>query len=131
MKRQIRRGVYETNSSSCHSLVMCTESEYDAWEKGDMLLYTGWGSYFGDKPEKDHFYTRNQAINFEKHRNSNPLDEDLSDVPDEELNKILSDRGWVTCDEFFYDEYLEAFEETYTTPGGEKIVAFGKYGYDN
>lgn len=130
MKRKIRRGVYETNSSSCHSLVMCTESEYDAWEKGDMLLYTGWGSYFGNKPAKDHFYTRNQAINFEKHRNSNPLDEDLSDVPDEELNEILSDRGWVTCDEFFHDEYLEAFEETYTTPGGEKIVAFGKYGYD-
>lgn len=29
MKRQIRRGVYETNSSSCHSLTMCMESDYD------------------------------------------------------------------------------------------------------
>ena len=90
MKRQIRRGVYETNSSSTHSISMCTESEYDAWENGDLLLYSGYGSYFGDKPVEDHFYTREQAIEFEKHRRSKPLDDDLSDISDEELiNEIL------------------------------------------
>ena len=131
MKRQVRRGVYEINSSSTHSISMCTESEYDAWENGDLLLYSGYGSYFGDKPVEDHFYTREQAIEFEKHRRSKPLDDDLSDISDEELiNEILSDRGWITCNEYFDDEYLETFEETYTTPGGEKVVAFGKYGYD-
>ena len=29
MKKQIRRGVFETNSSSVHSLTMCMESDYD------------------------------------------------------------------------------------------------------
>ena len=33
MKRQIRRGVFETNSSSTHSLVMCSEEEFEAWKK--------------------------------------------------------------------------------------------------
>lgn len=28
MKKQIRRGVFETNSSSVHSLTMCTAEEY-------------------------------------------------------------------------------------------------------
>lgn len=28
MKRQIRRGVFETNSSSVHSLTMCSDDEY-------------------------------------------------------------------------------------------------------
>ena len=28
MKRQIRRGVFETNSSSTHSLTMCSEEEF-------------------------------------------------------------------------------------------------------
>lgn len=32
MKKQIRRGVFETNSSSCHSLTMCSEKEYEKWE---------------------------------------------------------------------------------------------------
>lgn len=34
MKRQIIRGVFETNSSSCHSLTMCTQSDYDKWKDG-------------------------------------------------------------------------------------------------
>lgn len=29
MKRQIRRGVFETNSSSVHSLTMCMESDFN------------------------------------------------------------------------------------------------------
>ena len=29
MKRQIRRGVYETNSSSTHSLTMCSEEDFE------------------------------------------------------------------------------------------------------
>jgi len=33
MKRQIRRGTFETNSSSMHVIVMCMESDYDKWEK--------------------------------------------------------------------------------------------------
>ena len=32
MKRQIRRGVFETNSSSTHSLTMCSEEEFEAWD---------------------------------------------------------------------------------------------------
>ena len=33
--RQIRRGTFETNSSSTHSLTMCSGSDYDAWERGE------------------------------------------------------------------------------------------------
>ena len=28
------------------------------------------------------------------------------------------------------DEYLEYYEEHFVTPSGDKMVAFGKYGYD-
>ena len=28
--RQIRQGVFETNSSSCHSITMCSEEEFKA-----------------------------------------------------------------------------------------------------
>ena len=42
MKRQIRRGVYETNSSSTHSLTMCSEEEFEQWKNGE-LLFDEWG----------------------------------------------------------------------------------------
>ena len=29
MKRQVRRGVFETNSSSTHSITMCSNKEYE------------------------------------------------------------------------------------------------------
>jgi len=44
MKRQIRRGVFETNSSSTHSITMCSKEEYERWEKGELLL-----SYWRDE----------------------------------------------------------------------------------
>lgn len=38
MKRQIRRGVYETNSSSSHSITMCSEEEFEKWKDGKLLF---------------------------------------------------------------------------------------------
>lgn len=37
--RQIRRGVFETNSSSTHSLTMCLKSVYDEWKSGKRIMY--------------------------------------------------------------------------------------------
>lgn len=38
MKIKIRQGVFETNSSSTHSLVICTADEYAAFKNGDLML---------------------------------------------------------------------------------------------
>lgn len=37
MKRRIRCGVFETNSSSTHSICICTKEDYDKWKNGEML----------------------------------------------------------------------------------------------
>lgn len=36
---QVRFGVFETNSSSTHSLVICSDEELDLWKEGK-LVYT-------------------------------------------------------------------------------------------
>ena len=41
MKKQIRRGTFETNSSSTHAIVMCMESDYDRWQECNLYLFTG------------------------------------------------------------------------------------------
>ena len=40
MKRQIRRGVFETNSSSTHSLTMCSRDTYSKWERGEVYRHS-------------------------------------------------------------------------------------------
>lgn len=50
MKKQIRRGVFETNSSSVHSLTMCSNEEYDKWKKGEVLFWE-WDEKFATREE--------------------------------------------------------------------------------
>lgn len=115
MKRQIRRGVYETNSSSTHSLVMCSGEEYDKWCSGEVLFW-----------EREHKFESKEDIIKKLKEKYHDIDWDDED----EVRDIFEDYGIRTSDEYFDDEYLETFEETYTTPNNEKVIAFGKYGYE-
>ena len=38
MKTQIRRGVFETNSSSVHTLSITTTTDWDRFKKGELLM---------------------------------------------------------------------------------------------
>lgn len=129
MKRQIRKGVFETNSSSTHSLTMCLKSDYDKWTNGEVLLYAGWGyGYPKDhRPEENHFYTKEQVIEFEKISKYPPSDD--MDWDSDEAEEYLRENEWYTYDNY-NNEYLEWFDDTFTTPSGEEVVAFGLYGYD-
>lgn len=122
MKRQIRRGVFETNSSSTHSLTMMMKSDYDRWHNEQLYLYSsGYGWEFS-KPVENHLYTRDEAAAFAK---TNRWYKDKEEIDDE----ILKDIGFISWDDEG-SEYLEGFYEEFTTPSGETIVAFGEYGYD-
>ena len=35
--KQVRRGVFETNSSSTHSITICTEDEYEKFKRGELM----------------------------------------------------------------------------------------------
>ena len=99
--RQIRRNVFETNSSSTHSITMCMKSEFDKWVKGE-LVWSRWG----DKLV--------------------PITPEVKASMDEDDRDYLT---YDQFNDWDYLEY-ETFKETYTTPNGEKIVSFGYYGYD-
>ena len=94
MKINIRKNVFETNSSSVHSLCICTEEEFDAWKKGE-LYYNYWDDEFTKNPV-DRWNEDNQTYNG-----------------------------------FFEESWLETYEEHFTTPSGDKMVAFGRYGRDD
>ena len=122
MKRQIRRGVFETNSSSTHSLTMMMKSDYERWHNEKLYLYEGsWGWEY-NKPIKNNLYTRDEAVEFAK---SHMYYKDKKEIYDE----MLRNMGFISWDNK-YNEYLESFYKEFTTPTGEIIVAFGEYGYD-
>ena len=139
---QFRLNVFETNSSSTHSLIMAEDHIYKQWVKGE-LFYNEYnndselsGKEFVTKEEA--FATAQRAYSwltmeqFEKlikgDEIENPEDED------EEIDgyNFFSELGIWPYDIYCKSrgEYLESSEYTYTTPGGEKVRALAFYGYD-
>lgn len=116
--RQIRSDAFETNSSSTHSITMCSAEDYNKWKNGELLVMDC------------EFYTREEAIKNLKEnkwfigRNQNLDWEDANSV-----NETLKDNGYKTYNEYG-DTDFETFEESFVTKNGEKVFAFGRYGYD-
>ena len=131
MKWQIRQHLFETNSSNVHSLTMCMASDYEKWVNGEVLMKDG------------QFLEKDKAIleNVEEIRKyeDGVTEEQIQDYINGkcELTDIVDLYNlydyWKTVDEdnrSIEDCYYDTFEDIFTTPSGEKIVAFGYYGRD-
>ena len=104
MKLQIRTGLFETNSSSTHSLTMCMKDEWEAFKRGDKL-YDHWEGCL-----------------------VNTADVILNEDDDED-----PDGQYYTYEQFEKDiwgNYEEDILHEFTTPSGETVVAFGYAGHD-
>jgi hypothetical protein len=125
MKIQIRRGVFETNSSSVHSLTMCSEEEYNKWRANDLVLVG-----YGDNA----FCTRDEAIALLKEERHWHTDELLyADVDwenEEEVREIFYENDYLTFEKYIDLTHYDKFYGEYITKNGEKVIAFGHYGYD-
>ena len=105
MKRQVRRGVFETNSSSTHSLTMCLQSDYDRWTSGEVLLFKGSGWCYPEdkKPQKNGFYTKEEAIAFEK-VSKYPPSENFDWNDEDAVMEMLHDNDWFDS-EYYWENY--------------------------
>lgn len=126
---QVRHGVFETNSSSTHSITMCKKSEYDAWVKGEVYLNDGWWSMVENENKNKKFLTKEEAMRLiaDSGRYS---DKDLYSLDEKELLEIF-DSECIYNTELYEQmcEYYEEYGEEYTTDSGETIIAFGYYGH--
>lgn len=101
MKRQIRRGVFETNSSSVHSLTMCMDSDFNKWVDGE-LVWSRW---------------EDELV---------PITDEIKKSMEEDEREYLT---YEQFNDYDYIDY-ETFEDSYTTPNGETVKSFGYYGHD-
>jgi len=127
MKRIIRGGVFETNSSSSHSLTLTDLETFEKWKNGELLF----DNYGGE------FYTKEEALEKLKKDGVDVKSKDEwcdeCDCSPEECDcqpDIFRDNDLFSYSDYeeYVNEYSEdVFEEIHTTPGGEKVIAFGHY----
>lgn len=106
--KQIRLGVFETNSSSTHSMVIGTEDQIAKWEAGELFVdgYDTCATVFKTEVELDEM-------------EANATKEDSFYRED-----------WVTSDGWdALNGDLECDSHTFVTPNGDKMVAVVAYGY--
>lgn len=115
MKIQVRRGVFETNSSNTHSLTICTADEYEKFRNNE--LYYDFGSLLTKEQVKEK-YNRYKKAKWYR-----------GETFDEWFENRIENGSYSTYDTFG-SKYLEQFKEDFTTPSGDKMVAFGEFGYD-
>lgn len=128
-KIQIRQGVFETNSSSVHSITVVNNDMYEKWVKGEVLFCMDLEQFCAEDQIPEEFIQK-----FEKFGTKYPK------TSEERLELGLYDAQGVFIT---YDEYTSIvgniYEyETFNTlrtlkgPNGEEMKArvFGYYGYD-
>ena len=148
--RIIRRNTFETNSSSTHSITMCSESDFDKWKNGELYYCQEDGKFYDDAGRSklikeqiihskakynDGKYTYKDVTVDYKDLDKLYTEENLAEITEEEIATYMEEdfdyyELPITYGE--WDEYFEyeKYEDSYTTPNGETVVAFGYYGND-
>lgn len=133
--KQVRRGVFETNSSSTHTLTICSKEEYEGWQRGE-LIYDSYKNKLVDKDSVNVFSETDiiKYYNIKKEQFWKDWDQ-LSEEEKDEFRSIYHKRfdrsdTYLDCRNYdiYYEDYYK-FEETYTTNNNDEIVVFGYYGY--
>lgn len=118
---QIRRCIFETNSSSTHTMTITDNKTYEKWIKGE-LLYINEDEVWclrdiDSNLETENFISKERAIDLYKQIVKEKYPPNFEDI-------FKTFTQWIDyCDELYN------YEEEYTTKNGEKIIVFGKYGY--
>ena len=111
MKETIRSSVFETNSSSTHSLSICSKEEYDKWRNGETVYCPGEEKF---KPvgevDKEEIYDKGKW---------NFYDDCLIDVTD----------LYFKYDDFFDDFEDDVAVEKCATINGIEVWAIGWHKY--
>ena len=138
MKIKIRGGLFETNSSSTHSLVIMTEKDFRKWESG-YYYYNPYNYKYeleheyldpSYKPVDKALYSEDEVRQFLLHNASITQDDFNFDEDDEYDNfeNLAYDSCFYSKDKF--DGELEMDEKTFVTPSGDRIICHCAYGYD-
>lgn len=121
----IRLGVFETNSSSTHTMVIMPEEDFEKWKNGEILRFK-WDDTFVSKEEAEEIINK-LKVDYAK--------EYKIDVDDIEVYDLSDDDNYYEKVPLAYEDFddwmnLEGDIHHYKTKGGEDLVILCWYGYD-
>lgn len=141
--------MFETNSSSTHTLTICSKDDYDKWKRGDVFwLNNSWHKLYTDKDfvapeeleelaEKYNEEQQKRIGEGDKFAKMLDIDKVLNERPDYDSwedsyygTERSALEAYTTDDFYVSNDELETYSRTFTSPSGDEMVAFGAFGYD-
>ena len=121
MRKQIRFGVFETNSSSTHAVAILTDDEYDQYRKGELLI-SRYGKIVSkaeiEKEAKE--YAEKKALDYDK--------------LDNYIKSCYTREEWYECNfddqMWYYNTDEMEIEHDSRVIDGVVVHALSIYGYD-
>ena len=135
MKKSVRNGVFETNSSSVHSMVVMSEEMLEKWktpnnyliQKGNLSTYGIDNKKYKKLPDAQ-VVSQEEAIKIIKSLYGDRFDFSNCDDIDRELNDLC---GISSYDDWGSGDFYEFDDCSFTTEHGDKVIALAYYGYDS
>lgn len=124
---QIRKCVFETNSSSTHSITIYNEENYKKIRNGEGYIYTWGGEIEGTVLDKTQVIEgiRSQCIRYNERSEDT---EELLNMDEKDFCNYVKNFGYYPSD--FYNDYVETDWNEYKLPTGETLHIRCEYGYD-
>lgn len=130
----VRQSVFETNSSSTHSVTICNESDYERWKRGE-ILFAPYENRFVENLPLSPVEQKKAKQDYKEQSNMfwKPWDVLTKDEQSQWYKNWSATHkyhgNYETFDEYYRHD-LNYFDESFVSQSGDKIVVFGRYGYD-
>lgn len=132
-KFSIRRGVFETNSSSTHSLSVCDKTDFDKWINGELVAdLDRWDLelirfFTPEEAKKEAFSRYEEEYSFSQ--------QEMEEIYQSNKEKFLKENRLFTFETYQQTVYRTLYEsDTFRSVrkiGGQEVVIFGHYGRDD
>lgn len=133
---QIRRNVFETNSSSTHNCTVMNDSEYRSFQEGDLYLNNSW-THTESKVANKELLTREEIVEYlEYTKNYKEVAKKLEEVVNDKgaFEEVLEEEDFkdefVSAERFYDEDQLEIKERTYSLPK-DTLHIICKFGFDD
>ena len=132
---QIRRNVFETNSSSTHNCTVMNDSEYRSFQEGDLYLNNSW-THTESKVANKELLTREEIVEYLEYTKdykevAKKLEEVVNDK--EAFEEVLKEEDFeyefISAERFYDEDQLEIQERTYSLPK-DTLHIICRFGFD-
>lgn len=122
---QVRTGVFETNSSSTHSLILCMDDTYRRFKNGELFIDWENEEFIDEKELRER--AKKAVCPGDPYHEKYPSEKEIDEMMPEEVLDVLDD--WY--EKYGAHNYRPGIHREIELPSGKVVHALSEFYYDD